>query len=287
VCSSDLQSDIVLPVAYFFEESDISIAGDPHFLPYSEKAIEPPFEAKSDADIIRLLSAAMGFGEHFEITDDEYHTAILDNDGSKALGISFDSIKKGPINFIPTPDGSPHIAWADYKFATPSGRVEFYSEKPVPRLIQGFELDYARERLPRFIPPEEAWPENPLFEKYPFVLLSERTLFRVHSQFFDVPLLRELDPEPVVKLNPSDAATKGIKDGAYVEVFNDRGTAVAKAMVINNVRPGVLLYPKGWQRHQHKAGGWSELTSSSLDPFAVNQNFMDNLADIRLWEGAE
>lgn len=45
----------------------------------------------------------------------------------------------------------------------------------------------------------------------------------------------------------------------------------------------MLVYPKGWQLSQHKAGGWSELSSTEFDVFAVNNNFMDVLCEIRVW----
>lgn len=87
-----------------------------------------------------------------------------------------------------------------------------------------------RDRMAHWFPPLEAWPENELYSKYPLVLMSERPRYRVHSQWFNTPLLREIDPEPFVKINPVDAEARGITDGSYVECFNDRGTAVAKAV---------------------------------------------------------
>ena len=118
--------------------------------------------------------------------------------------------------------------------------------------------------------------------------MSERPRYRVHSQWFSTPLLRELDPEPIVKINPKDASDRGIEDGAYVECFNDRGHAVAKAVYSEAIRPGTLVYPKNWQAYQHKAGSWSELTSTEFDVFGVNYNFMDVLCDVRIWsDGGE
>ncbi len=128
------------------------------------------------------------------------------------------------------------------------------------------------------VPSVEAWPENELYKKYPArSYASERPRYRVHSQWFSTPLLRELDPEPFVKINPKDAAARSIGDGDYVECYNDRGFAVAKAVLSEAIRPGTLVYPKGWQLDQHKDGGWSQLSSTEFDSFAVNNNFMDVL----------
>jgi anaerobic selenocysteine-containing dehydrogenase len=133
----------------------------------------------------------------------------------------------------------------------------------------------------------EAWSENELYAKYPFILMSARPRYRVHSQWHTTPLLRELDPEPIIWINPKDAQAKGISDGDYVECVNDRGHAVGKAVYSEAMRQGVLVYPKSWQKSQHKAGCWSELTNPDFDVFGVNSNFMDVLCDIRVWDGGE
>ena len=147
--------------------------------------------------------------------------------------------------------------------------------------------DLSREHLPTWFEPREAWPTNPLAEQYPFVLMSERPRFRVHGQWSYNRILRELDPEPTVKINPADAAEAGLADGVLVECYNDHGHAVAKLVYNEAIRPGTLVYPKSWQSDQHVAGGWSEPLSRETDAVLVNQSFMDCLVGIRAWEGAE
>jgi molybdopterin-containing oxidoreductase family molybdopterin binding subunit len=275
-------ADIVLPVADWFEVDEITGTGQAPFVQYSEKAIEPLYESKSDADIIRLLAAKMGVGEFFTKTDDEYLEEILDTPYSKQFGITLKDLReKKAIRYFK----EPYIAWEGGAFLTPSGRMEFYLENPAPRSASDEEIDYDRERLPRFFPPTEAWPDNPLYKKYPLVLLSERPKFRVHSQWFATPWLRELDPEPVVKINPRDAAARNITNGEHVEVFNDRGHAVVKAVFSQALKPGVMKFPKGWQKKQYIAGDMAELSSSSFDPVGVNCSFMDELVEVRKWNG--
>ena len=91
----------------------------------------------------------------------------------------------------------------------------------------------------------------------------------------------------MIKINTGDAAERGIAHGDYVELFNDRGRAVMKAIVTESVAPGVLSYPKGWQSAQYKAGNVSELTNSAYDPVAVNSNYFDTLVEVRLWKDGE
>lgn len=277
-------SDLVLPCAQWFEVDEITYTGQTHYLQYSEKAIDPLYESKSDFDIVRLIAEVMGCGNLFTMTEEEVLELSCESEIHKAYGISWDVLKeKQGMRYFP----DPFIAWEGGKFTTPSGRAEFYAEDPTPNVDQGQDFDPSKEHLPTFRPPHEAWPENPLHEKYPLVCMSERPRYRVHSQWFNTPWLRELDPEPTVKINPIDAESRGIGDGDYVECFNERGHSVAKAVFNQAIRPGTLVYSKNWQAYQHKAGSWSELTSCSFDPACVNMGFMDVLVEARLWKEGE
>lgn len=275
-------SDLVLPVAGWFEQEDVSSMGQTYYLQHNEKAIDPLFESRTDGDIMREICTRLGFGEYVQMTDDEFINGVLDSDYSKMLGgVTIERLRKeGFVSYYPK---RPFIAWEGNMFTTTSKRMEFYSESPTPRIDMGQEFDQDRERLPRFFPPIEAWPDNEAYAKYPLVLNSERSKFQVHSQWYSTEWLKELSPEPTVKINPADAKARGIEDMSYVRVFNDRGEAVARAIYSEAMKPGMLVYPKGWQISQHKKGCWSELTSSAYDPVGVNSNFMDCLCEIEPW----
>ena len=169
---------------------------------------------------------------------------------------------------------------------TPSGRMEFYVEEPELQFDMGQDYDREREHLPRYFNPTEAYEGSPQWDKYKLILLSERPRYRVHSMMSDNKYLRELDPEPTVKINPEDAMSRGLSDGEYVEVYNDRGHAVARLVFNDAVRPGCMVYPKSWQMSQHKAGCWSELLTSAYDPVGVNESYFDNLVEVRSWKEA-
>lgn len=282
-------ADMVLPIAQWFELEEIPNAGQASSLHFNEKAIDPLYESKPDTQIVTELAQKLGLGEYFTLDNAGILKAILDTPLGEMLGQTYEDLKeKKQVRMIPgDAETDPHIAYKDGVFGTASGRFEFYRENPTPRVASTKEITpelIERERMAHWFPPLEAWPENELYQKYPLVLMSERPRFRVHSQWFSTPLLRELDPEPYVKINPADAEERGIKDGDYVECYNDRGAAVAKAVFSNAIRPGTLVYPKGWQLPQHKSGGWSELSNNEFDEFSVNNNFMDVLCEIRVWD---
>lgn len=278
-------SDYVLPCAHWYEYEDVITCGNTFHIIHSEKAIEPLGEAKQDMDIMRDLAAALGLDAHlFHDSNEAFLREFLDSEIAQASGITYDALcEKRAIHAW----GGQFMQWQDLAFTTPSGRAELYVEAPTPYGINGKMPDLSREHMPTWFEPREAWPTNPLAAKYPFVLMSERPRFRVHGQWAYNRILRELDPEPTVKINPADAQAANLEDGILVECYNDHGHAVAKLVYNEAIRPGTLVYPKSWQSDQHVAGGWSEPLSCETDAVLCNQSFMDCLVGIRAWEGAE
>lgn len=276
-------SDIVLPTPNYYEEEELValfFAQHP-YMQHSDKAVDPLFEAKSDTEILRLLADAMGIGDQFmPMTNEEACDMLFDTPLGRECGLTFANLKEKGVIKVPGLD----VMFDGKKFTTPSGRAEFYVENPTARNDYGQELDIEHAHLPRWEEPAEAWPENPQAKKYPLVVITPKSRYRIHGQWFNVPALREMDPEPTTYLNPADAAARGIADGDYVEVFNDRGSYVARCILSEGIRPGVISTPKGWQRNQHKRGGYQEVTGGHFDPFTVNNSFYETLADVRKWE---
>jgi anaerobic selenocysteine-containing dehydrogenase len=276
-------ADIVLPVSHWFEEDDI-VSGYTHpFLLRQEKCLSPLWECKSDYEIFQLLAQKMGMGEYFQGTARDQVESILD-DTARSLGSAgaeaIDQFRKtGAVRFSP----SPYIGNSDLHFYSRSGRLEFYGEQELLQFPYGLGVSVEKggDTLVRWEPPMEAWTDNALAKKYPLQCYQEHTKWRVHTTWFNQPWLREVDPEPIVKMNPVDAQARGIRDGDYVEVYNDRGHAVLKAVFNPAVRPGSLNIPRGWQRSQHRAGSYQELTNVSTDPVSLNFSFNDVLVEVR------
>ncbi|HHS48962.1 MAG TPA: hypothetical protein ENM99_03780, partial [Desulfurella acetivorans] len=61
------------------------------------------------------------------------------------------------------------------------------------------------------------------------------------STFAHIEHLRKKSHAPSVKINPVDASRYGIKDNDDVEVFNDQGSCILKAVVCEDVKEGVLI----------------------------------------------
>lgn len=95
---SAMFADIVLPVTHWFEVNDMhgSISQVP-YLTLQEKAIEPLYECKSDWEIVSLLGEKMGFGEYFNMTDEEVMKATLDSDYARLLGLTYEKLKEEKV----------------------------------------------------------------------------------------------------------------------------------------------------------------------------------------------
>lgn len=283
-------ADLVLPVCQWFETEEATQNGETVAINFNEKAIDPLYESKSDTEIVKMIADRMGLGDYFPASSTEALQMLFAGEVAEAMGVTYDQLKeKKEVRLVPD---EVYIAFPGGQFKTPHGRLEFYVEDPQTRYathVMPTEEQLALEHLPHWFPPAHAWFQSEDARQYPLVCMSERPRFRVHSQWHSVPALRELDPEPIVKINPKDARDRGISDGGYVECFNDLGHVVARAVFSEGIRPGTLVYPKGWHAGQFKAGSWSELISNDYDVFSVCPNFMDVSCDVRPWAegGAE
>jgi anaerobic selenocysteine-containing dehydrogenase len=100
---------------------------------------------------------------------------------------------------------------------------------------------------------ETAQRDTPLATAYPLSLITPADHHFVNSIFANIPDQLRRSGAPTVLIHPSDAAPRGIAEGAPVRVFNARGAFVAAAAVSERVRRGVIASPKG--RWPGLAGG--------------------------------
>ncbi|WP_166079126.1 molybdopterin-containing oxidoreductase family protein [Xiamenia xianingshaonis] len=273
-------ADIVLPVANFYEQEEVMFSGS--WVLYMEKCTDPLYEAKTDGEIARWLGCGLGHEDLFGLSDEECAREALDSDAMRELGITYDTVKeKHAVRWL-QPDYC-----HDLNFETDTGRMEFYVDDPQPRIDYGQAYNYDKEHLPYWFPPTEAWETTEEMKKYPLVYTSERARNRYHTQDAESVWLLELEPEPIVRLNPRDAAEREVLEGDYVDVFNNRGTVIARATLSEAVRPGMVVYPKGWQMHQFAKGSgcWGDLHNGEFDPVGVNSSYYDNVCDVRKHEG--
>ena len=104
-----LYADILLPACHWFETEDLRVRYycNPYLL-WNEKAVEPLYESKPDFEIYKLIAEAMGYGDFFQFTADEYLNVVLSTPYGQEKGITIDKIREK--NYLRC-DNDPTIAF--------------------------------------------------------------------------------------------------------------------------------------------------------------------------------
>lgn len=273
-------SDIVLPIPHWFEYETFITCPTP-FAEFNEQAVEPPFECKTDVEIVRLLAEGLGFdGALYQ--NDTYQSLFLQGEASEAWGLSWDALKeKKHIQVCPIPYlfGNPNDE--SFAFSTETGRAQFYLENPRPWFDIGQDFDPDPWYLPTYQPTTEAYnPENPLSGKYPLNLISQRDRLKVHTQFSTHPWFTDIQPEPTLSINQADAESRGIAENDYVRAFNDRGFVVLRAHIDAGMRPGLVKTEHTWWDKQYVDGSYPSLLPLEQGTFSPGTHPFDTLCEV-------
>jgi anaerobic selenocysteine-containing dehydrogenase len=231
------EADVVLPAKSMFEQTDVIGAYWHDYLQLKQKAIEPPGEVKPESEVYRLLAERLGFPPEAVArelpggSDAEVEAFLEAKLQAVDPSITLDRLREGPVRA----PGARDVAFDDLRFPTPSGKIELLSEEAARR--------WGVDPLPTWKEPIE-WSRGEA--RYPLHLLTPNTKNRIHSQFGNLPSIRALDPEPVVRLAPDDAAARGLRSGDRARVFNDRGHLFLRVRIDHGQRPGVAVVHNGW-----------------------------------------
>jgi anaerobic selenocysteine-containing dehydrogenase len=257
-------ADVLLPATTQLEHLDIHRAYGHTYSMLNTPAIEPLGESKPNTEVFRLLAARMGFDEPaFKDTDDELVRQALHG----VNGITLDQLRAQGWMSLNVGDAP----FAEGNFPTPSGKCEFYSE----RLR---DLD----PLPVYIPPREDRLSNPeLARKFPLALISPPAHHFLNSSFAN--LFADKEVGPTLEIHARDAEARNIPDSAPVEIFNNRGSFLAKAVITDRTRPGVVSAPSIWWNKLVPGGrNANSTTSEEITDLGGGATFYDNLVDVRL-----
>ncbi|MFC1940781.1 molybdopterin-dependent oxidoreductase, partial [Chloroflexota bacterium] len=267
-------ADVVLPVCTFLEFTSL-INGPYPYIQLQQQVVPPLNESKSDVQIVRELAPRLGFGDYFQQDEEGLVDMLLDSDDPSLDGITVHSLKQGPgfLKSPPLPTG--YMSSAPARFRTPTGRIEFYTERLLP---YGEALPVYKERIES--------QSSPLAQKYPLSLVQVHSKFHVHSSYLKSSWLHELDPEPHLEMNSADAAARNIEDGSLVEIFNDRGLAKLKTRLSPGIQPGVVNLAHGWWPSDYCEGNLNALTNDAVNPaqdvaYEANMCMNDNLVEAR------
>ena len=241
-------ADIVLPATTQLEHLDVVKPYGHYDMVANNPAIRPLGEAKPNTEIFRLLARAMGFTDPCFADSDEAiaQSAIADDwdfDSVRSQGWKRIGVAKGIARF------------ADGGFDTPSGKVEFFS---------GTAQSLGLDPLPDYIEPLEDT-RSELACRWPLAMISPPARNFLNSSFVNVTSLRAAEGEPWLDIHPDDARARGIGEGSYVRVFNDRGSIELRARVSDRARRGVVVALSVWWKKLTRDGkNANELTNGDV-----------------------
>lgn len=274
-------ADIVLPATTQYESADQfatknSPAGT--FIGINQVISEPPGETRSDWQYYLDLAVKMGYGADFWDGDiDKMLNEQLDGSG-----VTLEELREKGYVFKERTDGAKPTepAYQDYEkmFANlPGGKVQCVNEwiGDKPNAMDTGTI----ERLPVYKGAPESIVGTPdVAAEYPLVI-SDVHAYRLcnHSYYHDVPYLRELQPEPWVKINPATGAKYGIADGDWMTVESPHGSIKMVARYFEAIAPDVLMTKRGWWEPCDELGlpGYGSLDGGS----EVNVLYDDDIAN--------
>ena len=261
--SSARHADIVLPATTTLERDDIGAADRDPLMVAMKKLIEPVGEARDDYDIFSEIARRLGKIEEFtENRTSKEWLAFLFETTQKALAAAgyeapaFEAFwERGEMRLPLKPnDGGPARAFRDdpsgSPLQTPSGKIEIFSET-----VESFGYDDCRGH-PRWYPRRaEAEGDE---SRFPLHLVCNQPHQRLHSQldYGDFSRSTKIKGREPVRINPVDAARRGISDGDIVRLFNARGSCLAAAVISEDVRESVM---------QLATGAWFEPDDAAAD----------------------
>jgi anaerobic selenocysteine-containing dehydrogenase len=262
-------ADLVLPATTQLEQTDLHRPYGHRHLQYNAQAIAPLGEAKSNWDTMRALAAAMGYDEPWLQQDAEEVLAEIVSASARKnatlAGVTLEQLQAEgtvPLQF-PEPDWVP---FSDGVFPTPSGKMELRCDRmaalgldPLPEWIEPAE--FADADADRVVPHGDR-PDAPL------TLITAAAHHFVTTSMANQPGLVAKEGTPFMEINPADAVRRGIVHGQPVRVENERGWCTLRAVVTDDVPPGVAVAPKG---------RWASL---SPDGRTVNWTTPDALGDL-------
>jgi anaerobic selenocysteine-containing dehydrogenase len=277
-------ADVVLPAALWGEKTG-SYTNTDRTVHLSERAVDPPGEARSDLDIWLDYPRRMGFTDRsgrplpiWDTAEDAFDAWRECSRGRPCdyTGLSYDKLRGGPGIQWPcteqAPDGTDRL-YVDHQFMTADSECETYGHDlatgaavtPTEHAAARYD-GRARLKTADWMPPPEGADDD-----YPMLIMTGRSVYHFHTRTKTgrAPELNDAAPEPWVELTPNDAAALSIADGDLVRVETRRGAVEVTARCVGN-RPGTLFLPFHYGGEDTAA---NELTPSSWDPVSKQPHF--------------
>jgi anaerobic selenocysteine-containing dehydrogenase len=254
-------ADVVLPVASAFEREALKIGFEisteaQSLIQFRQAVVPPPGEARADTDIVFDLAGRLGLAAQFWDGDIEAayrHQLAPSGVTLEMLRVRAEGVRV-PLQMRYAKHAELDAHGNPRGFATPSRRIEIYSETF---------LDHGYAPLPDFAEPAIGPVARPdLAARFPLVLTCAKPSLFCQSQHRALPSLRRKALDPEVELHPEAARARGIAQGDWVSIETPNGRVRARAHLNEELDPRVVVGEHGWWQ------GCAALGAPAYDPFA-------------------
>ena len=293
------------------------------------KCIDPLGESKSDFDIYQLIATKLGLGQVYSEGNTEYDWVrryFMSTDVAKVVSWRT-FLKKGYYVVPPLPENKrdplafnwfyegrkrdspeliplPSESYGKYSHGiqTPSGKFEFECQT----LLRFDPNDKERMPICTYIPSFEG-AESDLYAKYPLQMISPHSKYSYHTtndgkgtavvEINEHRMLIDGYNYWIFRMNPEDAADRGLKKGDIVEVYNDRGSVLCGLDTTQRLPRGVVhsyeacadYRPIGEPGKSPDVAGCVNILTSKrmLTKNSHGLSVNSCLVEVRKWEGGE
>ncbi|HST59093.1 MAG TPA: molybdopterin oxidoreductase family protein [Longimicrobium sp.] len=267
-------ADWVLPATTQLEHWDIHAAYGHLYLTLNRPSIAPVGESLPNTEIFRRIAGRMGLDDP-EFADDDVALIrqALDSAHPVLEGITFERLAEEGYARLNVPaDFRPY---AEPRVNTPTGKIQLVAPE-----LERLGLD----SVPSYIPPAESAEADPArAARFPLMLLSPPEHPLMNSTFHNVPKLAQAAGEAKLLLHPNEAAVRGVREGDRLRCWNDRGHFFGRAVVTEDVRPGIAVsYGVRWALISEEGRTVNDTTSQRVTDMGGGATFYDNAVEVEV-----
>jgi len=227
-------ADIILP-AYSFAEKQGTFTNTERRIQLIRPFLEPIGEAKNDWEIFQTIANKMGYDWHYKNSEEIMYeiSKLVPQYG----GINYECIKNYGIQ---------------WPIVNCNGTEIMHREK------------FTRGKG-RFMPAYWKKPSEFSNDEYPFILTTGRIYYQFHTGTMTrkINILEREAPEPFVEINPEDARSLNIRDGACIKLISKYGELETRARMTDIVPKGIVFMP-----FHYYESSVNKITNPNLDPKA-------------------
>jgi anaerobic selenocysteine-containing dehydrogenase len=254
-------ADIVLPATTYLETDDFYRSYGTYYMQYGRRVVEPQGEAWSNHRLTQTIAARFGLTDKvFQLSPPELVNELFRDATGAVTRFDPATLLDGRAVSVGTREGQ--------IFRTPSCRLEFYSET------------LAKQGLP----PMPDWRPDPAYRGTGQLrLLTTPGYFQSHTAFSGNAFLRDREGPPHAVLHPSDAASRGLKDGQQVRLRNERGEVGLVLRVRDEIQPGVVLVPGQRPDAEAVAGTVNMLCAADYTDMGDGATYQSTWLEVSAW----